>query len=474
MSINLNFITTAFAVSLFSAPVMLPGTSHASSVALVTNNNDSGAGSLRHAIEVKKSQTIIIPKWVSDIEISNTLNYDSTQKLTIKGHGQTVQTGLNITMLAITQGADLKISNLNFTGPGNFSISQRGDQGVQAGKGIFIDVRDDQTGRVNLILNNVSVAGVANHGIHVSDCSLADDCGAGSGGGGEGSPASIMVKFNRVSINDVGNGKFDADGLRVDDRGEGGITFYAHKSSFTHVGADGVELDEGNEGDVYAKVSYSNFSHNGGYCDPDLLEAFLPAPKKAKFAESEEVSEFDIPPAVSGSPDDSCFEREVDTYNSGFIEAYKFGIDLDDGIDIDEAGEGSLLTSMKHSIISFNLDEGVDFDEEDEGMIWSRYVRTEAFSNNDDGYKHSEEGAGSVIGQVNKSSAMDNGGKGFVFEEENEGDLFVSVSRSTTGSNGDSDQTGIEVVQQDEGQGKLKVRASDIADGIDTDGVSKI
>jgi hypothetical protein len=80
--------------------------------------------------------------------------------------------------------------NLAFEGPGGWDIENRSDLGA-AGKGIFVDLRDDQTGTVEIELVNVTVTGTAGHGIHVSDCTLADECGGGSGGAGEGSPASI-------------------------------------------------------------------------------------------------------------------------------------------------------------------------------------------------------------------------------------------------------------------------------------------
>ena len=61
------------------------------------------------------------------------------------------------------------VSKLDFAGPGGFSIRERGDLSGTGGKGIFVDVRGDQTGTVNLALNSVSVSGFAYHGIHVSD-----------------------------------------------------------------------------------------------------------------------------------------------------------------------------------------------------------------------------------------------------------------------------------------------------------------
>ena len=450
-------------------------TAQAAGFALVTNSNDSGPGSLRNALEVQEADTVLIPKFVGDISINSTLEYSAQAPLSIFGNGQTISTNRNTTLLAVTDGADLKINKMNFEGPGGFSILNRGDLGVTpAGKGIFIDVRDDQTGTLNIQFYQVGVSGVANHGIHVSDCSLADDCGSGSGGGGDGSAASINLICNSCTVDDVGNGKFDADGLRIDDRGAGSIDVILRRSSFTNVGADGVELDEGDEGNVSVTTFRTDLSDNGRYCDPALLEAFLPEPDEAEFDEAEEVTEASIPGPVTGSPDDSCFEREVDLYDSGFVEAYEFAIDVDDGIDLDEAGDGHLIGVMRRSTIHRNFDEGVDFDEEGEGDINVIFSNTRAFDNVDDGFKHTEEDGGDMIARVYQGRSSNNGGKGFVFEEADEGDLNAGVYGTNTFNNDDSDDTGIEAVQEDEGTGVLRVRGSNIVDGIDTDGVDEI
>ncbi|MEJ2330566.1 MAG: hypothetical protein P8Z33_12020 [Gammaproteobacteria bacterium] len=459
--------------------VLAAPAAYAASKAIVDNGNDSGDGSLRAALSSGNSVIEILPS-VSEITIATSLVYASKDPLTIRGSGQTVTTANNITLLAVTEGADLTVSDLDFQGPGGFDIYNRGDDdGETAGKGIFVDVRDDQAGTLNLVLNNVSVSGVANHGIHVSDCSLADDCGGGSGGGGEGSDASINVVLDGVTVDDAGNGKFDADGLRVDERGDGGINATISSSSFTGIGADGVELDEGNDGDVNAFVEWTDFSSNGGYCDPDIIGPYVPDPDEGEFTQEEMVTD-DAIPSVFGSPDDSCIERSVDFYDPdpvtgiAYVEAFEFAIDTDDGIDIDEAGDGSLNSTMAHSTINDNLDEGVDYDEENDGGISASYSYTSATGNADDGYKHSEEDDGDVKGRVLYSSSTSNGGKGFVFEEENDGDLRVIVKGASTADNDDSDDTGIEAVQEDDGRGTLKVRDSEILDGIDTDGVDRI
>jgi hypothetical protein len=65
-----------------------------------------------------------------------------------------------------------------------------------------------------------------------------------------------------------------------------------------------------------------------------------------------------IPGPVTGSPDDGCFERAVDTYDDGSVEEYEFAIDVDDGFDIDEAGPGSMFVTVTGSVMDGNLDEG--------------------------------------------------------------------------------------------------------------------
>lgn len=445
---------------------------HAGGPVLVANAKDSGEGSLRAALEATAKQSApgqILVVTDGDIEISSTLTYSGTAPLAIYGNGQTVKTDVDTTLLTLSEGADLTVNGLNFRGPGGFDIKHRGN----AGKGIFIDMRPDQTGAVTLVLEDVVVSGVAYHGVHISDCDLADDCGGGRGGKGGGSPASVIVRLNNVKISDVGNGRFDADGLRVDERSIGGIYFYAQDSEFTDVGADGVELDEGQEGSVFATALDSEFDDNGAYCDPKILEAFLPKDDEGEF-EDGETAEADIPGKVTGSPDDKCFEREVELYASGSVKEYEFDIDTDDGFDIDEAGPGDIWALLVGSSARNNLDEGVDFGEEDEGGITIAAWRTLAQGNTDDGFKIVESGGGSVEALLHGVTSKDNGGKGAVFEQSDEGDINVLVERTKTANNDDSDETGLEVVQDGEGKGTLRVRASDIADGIDAENVNVV
>ncbi len=437
---------------------------------VVTNGNDMGEGSLRAALE-SGAREIVIDDAVSDIMITMPLEYADERPLAIYGTGQTIKTMDDFTLLEISNGASATISSLTFEGPGGFNINSQSEADAP-GKGIFVDVRDNQNGRVQLALRDVTVKGVANHGVHISDCDLADDCGGGGGGAGGGSSAGIGVEFINVTIEDVGNGKFDADGLRVDERANGNIIFVAHDSTFVGVGADGVELDEGQNGDVTVTVTNSTFDANGLYCDPSVLEEELAGflegqADEAEFDEADEILEEDLKGPVDGSSDDSCFEYEVDLYDSGFVEAYEYGIDVDDGFDIDEAGNGDLRARVFNTSISDNFDEGLDFDEEDNGLIKLVSANSNADENVDDGFKLSEEDSGLVEVVFVDVSAESNGGKGFVFEEANQGNLDAMVDDSSTSGN-DGGDVGIEAVQEDQGSGTLTLTNTDVDESEDT------
>lgn len=456
---SLKLSTAALALAVFAPAAMAQSL-------MVTNGSDSGDGSLRAALSAATDGGVILMAPGLAVEIDSTLDYAGTAPLTILGHGGVVHASQDVTLLSASNGANLTLRDLALHGPGGFSIENQG-----SGKGIFVDVRDDQEGAVILDLNNVTVSGVAAHGVHVSDCSLANECGGGGGGAGEGSDASITVHLSDVLILDVGNGSFDADGLRVDERGLGDIAAIITNSTFTGVGADGVELDEGQEGHVFASVTASAFTHNGIYCDPAILEPLMPTEPEGEFAQGA-MAEDAIPGPVTGTPDDSCIEREVDLFEDGSVEEYAFGIDLDDGFDIDEAGPGSLIANLSGVTVIGNLDEGIDFDEENEGDLRIVVRGSNAEGNTDDGYKFSEVDAGGIFAEVGTSRAVMNGGKGFVFEAENDGFLYGLISNTLTAMNDDGDQTGLEVVNEGQGPGEIAIVASEFEDGVDADNVN--
>lgn len=396
---------------------------------MVSNGNNAGAGSLRSALQ-SGATVIRIAHSVPAIQISEPLIYSGSAPLRILASGQTVDGSAlaeNDDMFSVTQGANLTIEELNFVGPA-IGVNDNADSPI-GGKGIFVNVPESSQGIISVKLNSVSVTGVGNHGIHISDCTLRDECGGGSGGLGEGSAASVSVKLNNVTVDKVGFGRQDADGVRVDERGDGNIYFSATNSTFINVGADGIELDEGNNGDVIASVNGSLFDKNGDYCTAI--------------------------PFVSGGPCDDDGDADVD-----------------DGFDIDEAGAGSIYVSIRDTRVSNNVDEGLDFDEEDLGDIVVRLSNVQLVGNSDEGFKASEEDGGNIHAILRSVSAANNNGnkEGIEIEEEDAGDVRVRVSQSILIG---GDKEALKVEQGDEGEGALKIRRS-VIDAVDAKGVSQI
>jgi hypothetical protein len=450
-------------------------TAQAQGFVVVTNGDDSGPGSLRDAIEVQQAAYISFDPSVTQVNIDSTLEYSAQEPLRLFGSGQTVATANEVTLLAITGGANLFVYNMTFQGPGGWNVSNRG-----AGKGIFVDVSADRSGTFITFLREVTITGVADHGVHVSDCNLPDACGSAGNSGGDGAPATIKFICIDCNVDDVGNGTYDADGLRVDDRGDGDIETIIRRSSFTNNGADGVELDEGDNGQIFLTVTKSTFNNNGGYCDPAVIGPFIPNPAKAEFTVEENVLIDDIPTDNPGSADDRCIERKVTFHDEAetIVASYEFSIDLDDGIDLDEAGNGSLWSKIYQSEVNGNADEGLDFDEFGEGFVYFTSANTEASNNAEDGFKFSEENAGGLFSRVFYNTAFGNGGNGFEFRERNGGDVSAYMRFITTDTN-DGDDIGINVIQSDDGGGSFDILNSTIGetgdeDGIRTEGVTEI
>ena len=395
------------------------------STTLVTSSANDGPGSLREAL-ASGADVIEIDESVGTIFITETLEYTGFVALQVVGTGQMID-GSGLTdnlapIFEVSNGADLSMFDLSFDGGGGYDYFNPG-----GGKGIFVNVPEDRTGVVSLKLTGVSVYDVGNHGIHVSDCSLGDDCGGGSGGGGEGSPASIDVKLVDVLVDGAGFGKQDADGVRVDDRNDGDIFFSAVNSAFVNVGADGVELDEGNDGSVFLEVRNNVFYANGAYCLP-----------------------WNDDP-VEGAPCDDDGDADVD-----------------DGFDVDEAGDGSIEGFVRNNYVVDNYDEGLDFDEEDDGGFDIVLASNVAVGNEDEGVKLSEEDGGSIHAMLRSHYSEDNNGsrEGIEIEEEDGGAVTVVV----TGSDFVGGDDEVLKIEEDGGDGgTVKVRGSSVV--LDLDGI---
>jgi len=286
-----------------------------------------------------------------------------------------------------------------------------------------------------------------------------------------------------VDIAEVGTGKFDGDGLRVNERSEGGINFFANRSSFAKVGADGVELDEDDTviegatpGDVMVHVTNSVFNNNGSYCNPDILEVDLPDP--AEWDGDGEPDLDWITDWLNGdfeSPDNSCFEVTIEDEDGNTIDSiddvdnlaeYEVAIDTDDGFDIDEAGPGGLSGMLTNLDVNDNYDEGLDFDslgDGDDNFVDLDIMAVRGGNNNDEAIKVSEEGNASVV--VNMRAIEIEGD--VEVEEEDDGDLAVTINGSCIGDD-------LKLSEKGSGAGTVKLRGTTVVDDRDFNNVEEI
>lgn len=435
----------------------------------VTSTADDGEGSLREALMLAAESaepTTVLVTAEGDIRLADGLSYEGSSALTISGDGQTVALDRDATILSIRGGAQLSISGLSLEGPGGWGLENRSAAAASVA-GLEVRTMPEQSTDLVVDLRDLSVRGVSGHGIHVSDCHSGASCGGEVEGEGEGSPASVTVFLQNVTVEQTGYGRYDADGLRIDERGAGDVRFTALNANFRNNGADGIELDEGQDGNVVLNVTGGVIEANGGYCDPAILEPALPDPSEAEFDEGE-LSEADLPAPVSGSADDTCIEFEADLYDDGSVEEYEFEIDVEDGFDVDENGAGSLYAFMSGVTVRTSKDEGLDVDEDGPGDIVGTFLDLLLSENSDDALKLSERAEGSTIAHIDGGSAAGNGDSGYLVEEEGPGDLQATVSNVRTERN---DSLGVEIVQEDEGQGSARLIDVDAPDGIELDGV---
>jgi len=320
---------------------------------VVTNGNNSGSGSLRFALA--NDNKIFISDSVRTIKITETLKYDSSRQLHLGGSGQTIDasdiTG-NGDILSIDQGSNINISNLNFIG--NAKKTNKNSATKVGGKGIFVNVPVTAKGSVKVILDNISISNVGNHAVHVSDCSLRDSCGSGSG-------------------------------------------------------ADGIELDEGNNGNIYVQMDKSIFDGNGGYCGeipfvkgslcdnsggPDLDDAF----------DIDETGNGSVFVTISDSNFKNNFDEGLD-----FDEAGNGNIEMnitnclltsntDEGIKASEEGKGNVISNLTNITLKDNNrdKEGIQIEEGNDGNLSVVITGSNSIGNEDIKLEQSHAGDGTV------------------------------------------------------------------------------
>ena len=82
--------------------------------------------------------------------------------------------------------------------------------------------------------------------------------------------------------------------------------------------------------------------------------------------------------------------------------------DFDDGLDIDEFGPGDVWLIVHRGHFNLNFDDGIDLDENDEGSLYSLIDRVEAADNLDQGVTFEEQGSGHTLVTIKESTLVGN------------------------------------------------------------------
>jgi hypothetical protein len=265
------------------------------------------------------------------------------------------------------------------TGGGNLFVSSLVVRNAPA-EGIAVEVPQFATGTVRVTLLNVGILDNAGHGVLVND---QDDPVTPTAE--HDSAASVEV--TAVSSRFIRNGYSvsDRDGLRVNEGGEGHLTITLLSTSATDNGADGVEVDERGAGDVRVYMFASHVNGNGPF-DP---------------------------------------------------------ADLDDGFDIDENDDGSIVGFVAFSTANDNFEEGLDFNENHAGDLRVDLLQVEANRNREEGIDYEEDddfvGGGDLVAQMLGVTANGNGvsggDAGLKIREKGDGNLDATLNRIEASNN---------------------------------------
>jgi hypothetical protein len=304
-------VTSVALVALITVPAM-------AATVRVTNNNDSGPGSFRAAIDAASGNAALTDVRFSGdlgtIALQTTVVYMGAQALTIDGRGTDIAaaTSQSIDLFVAAGGSDLTLRNLTF---------RDGDNGV------LVEVDPLAEGQVSVSLYDVTVVDNLRFGLSIDedDPAPAEPFAAS---------ISLVVAGSHFARNGVleteDEDEGDVDAVRVNERGDGDITAAVLNSVFVDNGADGFELDEEGAGDATLTALGSTFDDNGT---------------------SREGGDDGLD--IDESEDGSIWLNVVgSTFNGS----------SDDGIGLDESGSGDLHITLVQVEASANVDSGISAD----------------------------------------------------------------------------------------------------------------
>jgi len=328
------------------------------------------------------------------------------------------------------------------TGGSDLAVSNLTVRNAPA-EGIAVEVPPDATGVIHVSLFKVDIIDNRGHGVLVND---QEDPTTTEGvqPNANGSAASLEVSV--VNTRFIGNGYSvsDRDGLRVNEGGEGDLIIAIKHSLAQNNAADGIEVDERGEGDVRVDMFGSHVTGNGQFDSDDLDDGF-------------DIDEYD-----DGSIVGTIFSSSA---NNNYEEGFDFNenntgdlrVDMKDvaangngeeGIDYEEdddfAGGGDLVTMMVDITANGNGvnddgDAGLKIREKGVGDLNAELDRVKTSSNHIGGISVREDDAGNIVSSIAAATSLANTERGIDFDENGNGNLTATVSKSTSLTNGADD-----------------------------------
>ena len=299
------------------------------------------------------------------------------------------------------------------SGGGNLAVSSLKVRNSLA-EGIVVQVPPSATGTIRVSLLNVDIMNNEGHGVLVNDQkdpSTTD----GVQPDPDGSAATVDVSVINCRFIHNGHSVSDRDGLRVNEGGDGDLIITVKHTLAEDNGADGIEVDERGAGDVRVEMLATRLIANGPLDPADLDDGF-----------------------------------DIDEYNDGSILGTIVltlaNHNHEEGFDFNENNAGDLRVDMQLVQAIGNGEEGIDLEEDDDFggggdlvTVMSNIVTVGNGNGADGALKIREKEAGNLDVTLTNILSVNNFGSGIFARESQGGSSVVTILRALVSGNKISD-----------------------------------
>jgi hypothetical protein len=326
------------------------------------------------------------------------------------------------------------------------------------GSGVIIALPADAAETVEIRLEGFAALDNAEHGVLINDqTEYFTDPNSTSEAG---SPAGLRVRVSDSRFLNNGFAALDRDGLRINEGGEGNLDARVQRTIVTGNGGDGIELDERGTGNAEFQVTFSLLNRNGGFSAEDFDDGI----------DVDESGDGDVVGSFLQVSASENFEQGVDLNENGpgNMNITMLGViasrNLEEGIEFEEdddvAGGGDLIASLEFTVTNGNGaadgDAGLKLREKGPGNLGGRVADALSSANSVGGILIREDAAGDLGLELVRAIATKNAGDGIRFDENSSGNLSADVIRAITLENGG---VGLGADQASPGTGVLRLKA---------------